>query len=425
MNYTLLATSCTVIALAGGLPRAQPSSTASDPVVAWSVAASAAAAASGMAPLRTPITFALLHLAMYDAVHAIIGGRDLYGAHPPVTPSASPHAAAIEAGYRIVAAEFPSQQKALDTVYRGLMTALPEGMAKRNGTEVGAAVAKQLLALRATDGRNAVVPFTHGTGAGAWRPTPPELLATTTAFLANVTPFTMDSPAQFRPAGPPTLMSQRWANDYNEVRALGVDRGSTRTAAQTATAIFWEPQAGTVWPAAIRRLASEQGLDLGASAHFQAVAFAAFADALIACWDAKFAYAFWRPVTAIQHGETDGNPQTQPDPTWAPLAVTPDFPEYPSGHACVTAAVAHTIEDYFPNGILIPARNVVSGEERIYRKAGDAVDEVIEARMLIGVHFRFANEDGADIGRKIARQIRTRWFKPRDASSSTPVEPRQ
>jgi len=150
---------------------------------------------------------------------------------------------------------------------------------------------------------------------------------------------------------------------------------------------------------------------LQSSARFQAAAFAAFADGLIACWDAKFAFNFWRPVTAIQHGEADGNNLTAANSAWEPLAITPNFPEYPSGHACATAAVAHTIEDFFPHDVFIPARNVFTGEERFYRKAGDVVDEVIEGRMLLGLHFRSADEDGADIGRKVARQIRSRWFK--------------
>jgi hypothetical protein len=199
--------------------------------------------------------------------------------------------------------------------------------------------------------------------------------------------------------------------DYDEVKALGAKNNSTRTPEQTAAGLFWEPLAGTVWPATIRRLAREQDLDLASSARFQAAAFAAFADGLIACWDAKFAFNSWRPVTAIQHGETDGNDLTASDPTWEPLALTPNFPEYPSGHTCATAAVADTIEDFFPHDVVIPARNIVSGEERFFRKADDAIDEVVEARMLLGLHFRFADEDGADIGRKVARQIRSRWFK--------------
>jgi hypothetical protein len=398
-----------VVILAASAP---PASAAIPDIIAeWSVAASKAAAASEMVPFRTPITFALLHLAMYDAVTAIVGDREPYAVKLPVAHPASAQAAAIEAGYRVLVAEFPTQGAALNAVYRTLLAVEPDAPSKSNGIAVGAAVADQLLALRAHDGRNVVVTSTPGSGLGAWVPTPPAFLAETTAFLAKVTPFTMESPSQFRPAGPPALDSQRWAEDYNEVKWLGASTGSTRTAEQTATARFWEPLAGTVWPASIRRLAQEQGLDLASSAHFQAAAFAAFADALIACWDAKFHFNFWRPVTAIQHGATDGNDLTAPDPDWQPLATTPNFPEYPSGHACATAAVAHTIEDYFQHDMLIPVRNILSGEERVFRTAQEVVSEVVEARMLLGLHFRSGDEDGATIGRNIARHIRSLWFK--------------
>lgn len=384
-----------------------------DPVTRWSVAAADAAAASGMPPLRTPITFALLHLAMYDATNAVVGGHQPYAVAPDVVRPASAEAAAIEAGYRVLLAEFPTQQAALHLVYQELLASFPDGPPRSNGASVGASVATSLLALRANDGRNATIAPTPGSGPGAWVPTPPGFLQPTTEFLGRVTPFTMDSPSQFRPAGPTRLTSNRWAEDYDEVKALGVKNGSVRTAEQTATALFWEPLAGTVWPACIRRLAAEQSLDIGESARFQAAAFAAFADALIGCWDAKFQYDFWRPVTAIRNGDTDANDRTDPDPGWEPLSTTPSFPEYPSGHACATAAVTHVIEDFFPHDVVIPARSVVTGKERLYGKASEVVDEVVEARMLIGVHFRSSNEDGADIGRKVARQIRSRWFKPR------------
>jgi hypothetical protein len=383
-----------------------------DPVTEWSAAASAAAVASGMPPLRTPITFAILHLAMYDAVEAILGDRQAYAVRPPVSHPATPAAAAIAAGYRVLLAEFPGQQAALDAKYQQLQVLVPDGEGKANGAAVGTAVAEQLLALRAGDGRNALQAYVPGSGAGVWIPTPPGYLPASSAFLARVAPFTMDGPSQFRPAGPPALTSMRWVRDYNEVKVMGERDSGTRTAGQTTTALFWEPLAGTVWPATIRRLAIEQSLDLPSSAHFQAAAFAAFADALIACWDAKFHFNFWRPVTAIQEGDTDDNERTDPDPTWEPLSVTPNFPEYPSGHACATSAVAHVIEDFFPHDVLIPARNIVTGEQRFYRRADDVIDEVIEARMFLGLHFRAADEDGADIGRKIARQIRSRWFKP-------------
>jgi hypothetical protein len=390
----------------------RPASAATPDVIsAWSVAASNAATASGMGPLRTPIALALLHLAMYDAVTAIVGDREPYAVHLSVDHPASAQAAAIEAGYQVLVVEFPTQVAVLDAVYQTLLDLEPDSLSKRNGITVGAAVAEQLVALRANDGRNADVPYTPGSGPGVWVPTPPAFLPATTAFLAKVTPFTMKRASQFRPASPPALDAKTWADDYNEVKRLGASVGSTRTAEQTATARFWESLAGTVWPASIRRVAQEQELDLASSAHFQAAAFAAFADGLIACWDAKFHFNFWRPVTAIQHGATDDNDLTAPDPTWQPLATTPNFPEYPSGHACATAAVAHTIEDYFPHEVFIPVQNIVSEEERFFRTAKEVVSEIIEARMLLGFHFRSGDEDGAVIGRNVARQIRRLWFK--------------
>ena len=388
-----------------------------DPITEWSVTASSAASASAMAPLRTPITLAMLHLAMYDAVNAVVADRSSYSARVSVTRPASPDAAAIEAGYRILLAEFPGQQAMIDAKYQTLLAAIQESPAKFHGIGAGASVAQQLLAQRANDGRNASVAYEPGSGPGVWVPTPPDFLAATTAFLARVSPFTMESPSQFRPQGPPALGSMKWVRDYNEVKVAGVKGGSARSDAQTATAMFWEPLAGTVWPATIRRIAREQALDLGSSAWFQAAAFAAFADGLIACWDAKFAFNSWRPVTAVQQGDSDGNPRTDAEPAWEPLAITPNFPEYPSGHACATAAVAHTIEDALQREglphVRIPARHFVSGEERFYRRASDVVDEVVEARMWLGLHFRSADEDGADIGRRIANQLQRKFFKRR------------
>jgi hypothetical protein len=394
----------------GSLPAA-----AVDPITEWSVTASSAASASMMAPLRTPITLAMLHLAMYAAVQAVAGDHAPYAARVSVARPASADAAAIEAGYRILLAEFPNQKTIIDSKYQALLADIPDSAAKTNGISAGGVVAQLLLALRANDGRDANVPYMPGSGPGVWVPTPPGFLAVTTAFLARVKPFTMDSPSQFRPAGPPDLGSMKWVRDYNEVRVFGVKDGSARSDEQTATALFWEPLAGTVWPATIRRIAREQALDLSSSASFQAAAFAAFADGLIACWDAKFAFNTWRPVTAIQQGDSDGNPRTEAEPEWEPLTVTPNFPEYPSGHACATAAVAHTIEDALHregrHHVLIPARHFMTGEERFYRHASDVVDEVVEARMWLGLHFRSADEDGADIGRRIANQLRLKFFK--------------
>jgi hypothetical protein len=381
-----------------------------DVVNEWSTRAAQLAGAAGMHPLRAPITIALVHLAVYDAVNAIAGGYAPYAGAPPVTRPASLEAATVEAAYRVLVAELPSQLAALDAARAASLGPILEPD-RANGLAVGAAAAEGLLALRAADGRNAVVPYVPGTGPGSWMPTPPGVLTATAPFLARVVPFTMSTPWQFRPDGPPRLGSRRYAEDYREVKSLGEKQSLTRTPEQTATALFWEPLAGTVWPASIRRMAAERNLDMATAARFEAAAFAGFADGLIACWDAKYHFDFWRPVTAIRAGDTDGNRRTDPDPAWEPLSVTPAFPEYPSGHACATTAVANLMEDFFPHDLRIPARNVNSGEERFYTRARDVVDEVVDARMLLGVHFRSADEDGSEIGRRIARQIRGRFCK--------------
>ena len=413
MTRTLrIATCVIVLCFAIGRPATLPAAPV-DPITEWSVAASKAAAASGMAPLRTPISLALLHVAMFDAVTAITGNGRPRAAVPAATGPASAYAAAVEAGYSVAMAEFPSQADALRATYERLLMAEPDSAKKQNGLAVGGAIARDLLESRANDGRNATVVYTPGSGAGVWVPTPPGFLAATSAFLARVTPFTMDTASQFRPSGPPSLGSRQWRAEYDEVKALGARFSSHRTPEQTATALFWEPLAGTVWVPTIRRIAAEQALDLPSSARFQAAAFAAFADGLIACWEAKFHFNFWRPITAIQQGDADGNPQNDTDGSWEPLAITPNFPEYPSGHTCVSAAVAHTIESFFHHDVLIPARNIASGEERLFRRATDLVDEVVEARMLLGVHFRAGDEDGAEMGHKIARQIRRTWLSGR------------
>ena len=379
-------------------------------ITMWSELTSELAVRTGMSPLREPITLALAHLAMYDAVNAVNGGFAPYtysGRHP----QASPDAAVIEAAYRVLAIEFPGEIAALDDSRTEALAAIDDGSAKTEGLAVGAAAAGALLAARVNDGRNAAVPYSPGSGPGIWVPTPPGFLNAAAPFLAHVTPFVMASPDEFRPQGPPRLGSRQYADDFAEVKALGHKHSAARTPEQTATALFWAPLAGTVWPWSIRRVSAERGLDLPTAARFQAAGFTAFADALIGCWDGKFHFNFWRPITAIHDAAADGNAGTEPDPSWEPLAVTPPFPEYPSGHTCATAAVTQVMEDFFPHDLRIPARNVVSGEERFYARARDVSKEVIDARMLIGVHFRSADEDGANIGRAVARRIRNKVLR--------------
>ena len=363
-------------------------------------------------PAEDPITFAILHVAMYDAVNAVGGNGEPYAVSPTVMRPASAEAAAVEAGYRILLAELPSQQSSLDLVYRQLLTHVPHSEDRQNGLRVGADVARRLLEIRAHDGRNDVIPHVPGLGPGVWVPTPPGFLAVSTAFLARVTPFTMDRASQFRPAGPPAFDSNTWARDFNEVKRLGAQTGLTRSAKQTATAWFWEPLAGTVWPASIRRLATEQALDLDVRP---------LSGRRIRCVRRRHCRLLGRQVR-IQHlaardRHSCGRHRRQcTHRSRFGLAASrhhPEFSRVPVRPCVRDRGRGPHHRQFLPHEVSIPVRHVVSGEERLFRKASDVVQEVVDARMLLGVHYRFANEDGADIGRKVARQIHARWFARR------------
>jgi hypothetical protein len=415
-------------ALADGPPAGVARPRPPDPVTTWSALASATVAGAGMSPLRQPLTLALVHLAMHDAVAAVTHAFAPHDASalvggPALRDAAVVEAAIVEAAYTVLVWEVPSGRAALDDARRDALAALAGDRGQRErGAAAGRRTAKLLLARRANDGRdgrNADRPFAPHTGPGRWVPTPPAYLPAAGMFLGRVTPFVLRRASAARPPGPPPLTSRRYAKEFEEVKQLGARASTTRTAAQTANALFWEPLAGTIWPASIRRIAEEQGLDVTRSVRFQAAAFVAFADAMIACWDAKLAYQWWRPITAIAQAARDDNAATQSDAAdaaWEPLGVTPNFPEYPSGHACISAAVADVIEGFFegsfggslPAPVAIPVTNIRTGEERRYASAKAIADEVIEARMLLGVHFRSGNEDGARIGHQVAREVRRR-----------------
>ena len=299
-------------------------------------------------PTTAIIDLAIVHTAIYDAVNAIAGSPfEPYEVTPIVTVPASPEAAAATAGHDTLVALFPAQQADLDTKYAASLAQIPDGPAKTNGIAVGQQTAAGILALRADDGRNDVVPYTPGSGPGVWVPTPPGFLPTATPQVAQVLPWTLDSPDQFRAPGPPKLTSKRWAREYNEVKALGGATGSTRTPEQTDIARFWSENPFVQWNRTWRGISINTGLSLEENARFFAVLATVYSDAYIACWDSKYYYNFWRPVTAIPVGDTDGNPKTAPDSTWLSLLVTPNHPEYPSGHSCAVGAITITLKRFF------------------------------------------------------------------------------
>ena len=226
-------------------------------------------------------------------------------------------------------------------------------------------------------------------------------------------PFSLHSASQFRPDGPPALSSRRWARDYNEVKEIGSSTSATRSAAQTLGARFWAEPPVQQAHAAYRKLAQDRALDIVEAARLMAMASVTYADALIACFDAKYHYAFWRPITAIRAGDTDGNKATKGDPAWSPLlAATPNHPEYPSAHSCVVPATGRAIARFLgTHRIDLTVPSITGLGDRRFATVGDLQDEVSEARIWGGIHYRSAIDDGIEIGRRTVRQVLSRHFQ--------------
>jgi hypothetical protein len=366
--------------------------------------------------LRTQVRTTIAQLAMFDAVNAVLDGRyRAFASKPPSAAGASPEAAAIRAAYIVALNEFPTKTLEIDSAYQMSITrvpASPEAIA--SGVMVGEAAANEVLAARVGDHRNdpELEGYTPGSGAGVWIPTPPVFGNPQTPFLRFVTPFGYDDPERFRPHAPPALDSRTYTIDYNESRDLGRATGTSRTAGQTATALFWSPSASALWSANVRSMASS--MDLLTAARFEAIGLAAVTNALVACWDAKYTYMFWRPVTAIRAGDTDGNFETEPDPAWAPFIVTPSHPEYPAAHTTVGATVLGFYTVWFGTDQFPLAFKGNGGAVRYYTNVNDIHAEEGNARVWGGMHWRHSTEVGTAVGSRVGKYTATHLLKPLD-----------
>ena len=234
-----------------------------------------------------------------------------------------------------------------------------------------------------------------------------------TPWLAFLRPFMLEDPSQFRSAPPPDLGSERYADDLNETKNYGAKDSALRTPEQTATAYFWNANNINQDVQAFRDVAIQHGMDLVDTARLLAMGELVAADAAIACWDSKYHYLFWRPYTAIRNADLDGNPATEPDPTWQPL-FTPPYPDHPSGHLCLSSSSLHALQAFF--GTDEVSFYVTSlrfpGEQRYFERFSEAISELIEARIWAGLHFRTADLQGAHLGEEVARYTRLHWFQP-------------
>jgi len=362
---------------------------------------------------RTQIRTTIAQLAMFDAVNAVLDGPYRPFASKPVSVfGASPEAAAIRAAFIVALNEFPTKtatiQSAYDTSVAGL-SASPAAIA--SGIVVGEAAAIAVLAARAGDHRNdpELEGYTAGNDPGVWIPTPPTFAAPQGPFLQFVTPFGYENPARFRPKAPPALASRTYTRDYNEIKDLGRSTDTSRTSAQSATALFWSPSATALWTANIRSLASS--MDLLTAARFEAIGIAAVTNAVIACWDAKYVYMFWRPVTAIVAGDTDGNAETEPDPAWTPFIVTPLHPEYPSAHTTIGASALGFYTVWFDTTRLPLTFKGNGGAIRQYADVNEIRNEEGNARVWGGMHWRNSIEVGAALGTRVGKYTATHLLK--------------
>jgi len=326
-----------------------------------------------------------------------------------------PEAAAAAAAHGVLVAYFPAQTPALDAAYVASLAGIPDGPAEDGGVLVGQRVAAGLVAARIDDGRDDLEPFTPTPEPGVWRPTPPAFLAAQTPWMATMKPLLLRSARQFRPGPPPALDSVRYARDFEEVRLYGGKSGSLRTDKQTETARFWTELVQQQHTRTLRNLVTRLGLDLREAARALAVGTTVMADSLIACWDAKFAYGYWRPVTAIPAGDTDGNHRTVADPAWEPLAPTPNHPEYPSAHTCVTTGLAMAAAALVGSDrIELDVTSTVTGTTRHFTHVNDLERDIQDARVYIGYHWRNSGVVGARLAERIAHWSLEHYFRATD-----------
>jgi hypothetical protein len=380
---------------------------AADPVMEWNQIALAATVTAGQAPIVQIRTMAIVQVSVHDAVNAITCDYRTY-LSISCGPWGSPEAAAIAAAHRALVGLFPAQAAALN-VARAASLAAHRFMETDPGIAFGEAVAAVILATRSNDGSaQAQFPYTApGAGnPGVWVAVGPA--APLLPGWGNVALWVVRSLSQFEPDGPPPLQSRRYARDYSEVKEIGSLTSPTRTAEQTEIARFWLATPAAIWNGVARQVIQTRGLDLSATARALALMYLASADASIACWKAKYTFNFWRPITAIRNGDADDNSRTIPDLAWTPLFATPQHPEYLSGHATNSGAMATILMLLFGDELdapIVASSPTNAGFERYWARLSEGVEEVIEARIFAGIHYRTSDEEGAQLGRKIARFV--------------------
>ena len=395
---------------------------AQNPVIDWN--AIAVTTALNGSPTTSPASttsggtslyLAYVHLAVFDAVNTIDRRYQSYGPEISAPPGASLDAAAIAAAYTTLLNYFPEQASSLAAQYAASLAVIPDGAPKMHGILVGQAAANAIISMRLSDGRGANVPYVYPSvpTAGVWIPTPPGFLPPQTPWVGQMQPFTMRNASQFLPdEPPPDLQSEEWADNFNEVKTLGAINSTVRTPAQTEVGLFWTEHTSRQYARAFRALAVARALDTSDTARLFAMVWAGFADSFIGCMNAKYHFSFWRPVTAIQNAGLAGNPLTIADPLWKPLGTTPNHPEFPAAHGCVTGSVARTLEAFFgTDKVTLMVSSTVTNTTHTFNTTKELEEEVFGARIYAGFHYRRSLVEGFELGHHVVKHMLRDYFR--------------
>jgi hypothetical protein len=395
---------------------ASPGLQAQNVVIEWNNIASTTIITNAKASsTASAVWFAYVQLAVYDGVNAIDHRHHPYLFTTDAPDGASKEAAAVAAAHRVLVNYFPAQQTGLDAQFTSSLAAISDTPANISaGVAVGEQAAQALISARFHDGLLANVPYSPPVGPGFWQRTPPAFAPPIAPWLGQMVPFTMTSATQFFPdEGPDALNSEVWIDDYNQVKALGALNSTVRTPQQTEIGLFWTEHTGQQYARAFRNLATLKALNASDTARLMAMLWTGYADSVIGCWNAKFSFRFWRPVTAIRAG--GGNSQLAGDPTWTPLAATPAHPEYPAAHGCVTGAVSTILAGYFgTKKVQFSVDSLVTHTTHTYDSTNDLMQEVEAARIYAGFHYHHSVAEGRELGQKVAHQLMREFFRPSD-----------
>jgi hypothetical protein len=395
---TFLATkSRTLLAIA--LTAAFAGAAHADVIMDWNAKADAIAAEKQVLPAQQSRAMSMLHISMFEAVNAIELRYTPYKLTLSADRSTSKEAAAAAAAYDVLLAIYPDQKAVLDSALTASLSGIPETEGKSNGIVLGKKAAEGVIAFRASDGSNAQESYRPYTKPGVYVPTIVPLFST----IGATTPWVMTSGSQFRPGPPPALDSETWTRDVNEIREIGARNSTVRTAEQTTIGRFWFLVGPRSYNPIVRQAAMAKNMDVVDCARLFALTSIAGNDALVAVFDAKYQYNLWRPVTAIRNADITQNPATPREESWLPLGDTPMHPEYPCAH-CITSAAISTVlrnivgEEFGEFSLTSPT---APGVTRKWSRLQDYSDEVANARIYAGFHYRFSTEVGKDMGKKI------------------------